>query len=112
MLRVDWYARHEGPEAAVETCKRLVEAHQFSKNYPKHLIRLGDLYAETARRQVVLYRARRDPFDAGRFEDMVDRALAAYEAAGDERRAETRTEAASKIRALLAYHDGVRTHAP
>jgi hypothetical protein len=112
MLRVDWYARHRGPEAAIERCERLLEAHRASKHYPKHLIRIGDLYAETARREVVRQRARRDPFNAGRYEHLVDRALAAYELAGDERTWETRAEAASKIRALMAYHQGVRAHAP
>jgi hypothetical protein len=112
MMRVDWYARHRGPEAAIEPCERLLEAHRASKHYPKHLIRLGDLYAETARREVVRHRARRDPFDAGRYEHLVDRALSAYELAEDERTSETRAEATSKIRALIAYHQGVRAHAP
>jgi hypothetical protein len=111
-LRVDRYSRHRGPEAAIEPCERLVEEHRASKHYPKHLIRLGDLYAEAARRQVVHHRARRDPFDAGRYEQLVDRAFAAYELAGDERKSETRAEASSKIDALLAYHRGVRAYAP
>jgi hypothetical protein len=112
MLRVDWHVRHRGAEAAIEPCERLVEAHRSSKLYPKHLIRLGDLFAETARRQVVRHRARRDPFDAGRYEHLVDRALAAYELAGDERESGSRAEATSKIRALMAYHQGVRAYAP
>ena len=111
-LRVDRYAHHRGPEAAIEPCERLVEAHRASKHYPKHLIRLGDLYAEAARQQVVRHRARRDPFDAGSYEQHVDRAFAAYELAGDERKAETRAEAVSKIEALLAYHEGIRVYAP
>jgi tetratricopeptide (TPR) repeat protein len=112
MLRVDWYARHRDPELAIEACERLIEAHRTSKLYPKHLIRLGDLYAETARRQVVRHRARRDPFDAGRYEHLVDSALAAYELAGDERESESRSEATNKIQALMSYHRGVRAHAP
>jgi hypothetical protein len=112
MLRVDWLENHGGPEAAIEPCERLIETHRASKNYPKHLIRLGDLYAETARDHVLSSRAKRDPFDPGRYEQLLDRALSAYELAEDERKPDTRAEATSKIRALLAYHQGVRSYAP
>jgi hypothetical protein len=112
VLRVDWYADHAEPADAVVAARRLAEDERDSKLYPRHLIRLGDLCADAARREHVRSRAGLAAFDAERYHAWLDQALAAYELAGEARRAEQRDEANGKIAALLAYHKGVRAYAP
>lgn len=112
MVRVDWFARHRSAEEAIAACRRLVERHHTSKLYPEHLIRLGDLYADAARRVYLRARARLAPFDAERYELFLDQGLASYELAAEHRAGQTQEAAASKIEALLAQHEGIRSHVP
>jgi len=107
MMRVESLAR-EDLERAVATQRSLIEANRSSKLFARHLIRLGDLYAEAARREYLQHRAR--ALDAERYDSFLEHAFAAYEMAIDQRRPAVRRQAATKIEALLAYHDGVRAH--
>ena len=111
MLRVDWVEGNGEIQAALTACRRLVERNHQSKLYAKHLIRLGDLYAEAARRERLRSRAKLAPLDAGRYEGFLDHAFSAYELAGEERKAGPRREAQLKIEALLAVHGGAFGHA-
>ena len=111
VLRLDWIARHWRPREAIQAGRRLVERHSESKLYAQHLIRLGDLYAEAARREQMSSRAKHRRFDATRYEALLDHAFAAYELAGEQRRPALRRQAETKIEALLATHHGNLLHA-
>ncbi len=106
-VRVDLIERHSGPAEAVPFCRALIEDNRDSKLFAGHMIRLGDLYASLARLEQTHLRLRGTHFDAARYQQNLDQALAAYELASEARRPETRREAETKIEALLAHHDGV-----
>ena len=106
--QVETVLRLLGVEPAVAACERLIERHRTSKLYARHLIRLGDLYAEAARREFLRHGRLRGRFDPGRYDGFLDHAFAAYELAGEQRRPALSTEAKEKIEALLAVHDGVQ----
>ncbi|MBW2279813.1 MAG: hypothetical protein JRG76_04800 [Deltaproteobacteria bacterium] len=110
MLRLETLAGTRDIELAIAASRRLVERHRGSRLLAQHLIRLGDLYAEAARREYLRHRARTRPLDVERYDGLLERAFASYELAMDERRPAMRREARTKIEALLAYHDGVRAH--
>jgi hypothetical protein len=109
MMRVESLAR-EDLARAVRAQRSLIEANRSSKLYARHLIRLGDLYAEAARREYLQHRARARTLDVERYDSFLEHAFAAYEMAIDQRRPAVRRQATTKIEALLAYHDGVRAH--
>ncbi len=106
-----WVKRNRSIDKAIGACRRLVERNHESKLYAQHLIRLGDLYAEAARRVHLRSRAKLAPFDANRYESLLDQAFSAYELAGEERKPGPRREALMKIEALLAVHQGTFGHA-
>ena len=110
MLRVELLARTREPDVATAAARRLIERNRESKLLAQHLIRLGDLYAEAARREYLHHRARVRALDVQRYDSFLEQAFASYELAMDERKPSLRREAANKIEALLAYHDGVRAH--
>ncbi len=105
MLRVGWHERAEGNERAILSCERLIEANRASKLYSRHLLRLGDLYSDLAR-YVYLRSRTQGRLDVIRYEEHIDRALAAYELAAEDRRSGLRKQARTRIEALLAYHQG------
>ena len=94
---------------AIRACLELVERYRESKLAARHLIRLGDLHAESARLEHVRSRVERRSLDVGRYERSLERAFSAYELASEARKPLLRREAESKIEALLAYHEGVRS---
>lgn len=110
VLRVDLLARTREPDIAVAAGRRLIERNRESKLLAQHFIRLGDLYADSARREYLSHRARVRALDVQRYDAFLEHAFAAYEQAMDERKPSLRREAANKIEALLAYHAGVRAH--
>ena len=55
---------NRGAAVAIATCRRLVERNGDSKLVAKHLIRLGDLYAEAARQEHLRSRAGLGVIDA------------------------------------------------
>jgi len=107
MARVEAVLEQQGIKQAIGSCRRLIERHRSSKLYASHLIRLGDLYAEAARRESPLYGMAGRRLNAARYDSFLDRALAAYELAREQRRASLRAVANKKIEALLATHQGV-----
>jgi hypothetical protein len=111
MIQVDLIARAGPVEAAIAKCHRLVERNGESKLVAKHLIRLGDLYAEAARQEHLRSRAGFGVINAAKYDQLLSKAFASYELAAEERRPALRREAATKIEALLAHHEGVRADA-
>jgi len=112
VMRVDWFARGDRLEDATRACRALIESNRESKLYAKHLLRLGDLFADSARREQLQARAHLSRFDPERYDALLDQAFSAYELAGEDHKSALRREARTRIDALLAYHDGVRAHAP
>ena len=111
MIRVDLIARAGPVEAAIVTCRQLVERNGESKLVAKHLIRLGDLYAQAARQEHLRSRAGFGVVEAAKYDQLLSRAFASYELAAEERSPVLRREATTKIEALLAHHEGVRADA-
>ncbi len=109
-LRVDWLLRQQGPAPAIQSCMRLIEQNRDSKLYSKHLLRLGDLYADFAG-SVYLRAQTRGHFDLAEYEQLIDRALASYELAAEDRRPGLRREASARIESLLATHRGAVAYA-
>jgi hypothetical protein len=112
VMRVDWYARGDQLESAISACENLIEANRESKLFGKHLLRLGDLYAASARRAELQARANLASFDTSHYESLVDQAFSAYELAAEDRRPALRREARSRIETLLAYHEGAAARVP
>ncbi len=102
MLRVDALLRRRSAQEAIEAAQLLIERHRTSKLHARHLLRLGDLHAEAARREHLRSRVEQKALDTARYDGLLDGAFAAYELAGEERRPGLRAEAAKKIDALLA----------
>jgi hypothetical protein len=112
VMRVDWFARGGQSDGAIAACRALIESHRESKLFANHLLRLGDLYADAARRERLNARARMSSFDAERYDALLDQAFSAYELAGEDHDSALRREARTRIDALLAYHERVAGHAP
>jgi hypothetical protein len=112
VMRVDSFARGDRLGDAISACESLLEANRESKLFGKHLLRLGDLYADSARRVELQAHANLASLDPSRYEALVDQAFSAYELAGEDRRPALRREARSRIEALLAYHEGAAARVP
>jgi tetratricopeptide (TPR) repeat protein len=108
IMRVDSFARSGNFADATRACRALIESNRDSKLFAKHLLRLGDLYADSARREQLNARAKLSLFDAERYDALLDQALSAYELAGEDHKSTLRREAQTRIEALLAYHQEVR----
>ncbi len=111
-LRVDWFARRGETALAILACRRLIEHNPDSKRHAQHLIRLGDLYADSAMRSRLHKRPSSGLERAQEYEKLLDKAFAAYELAVDDRSPGLRREAETRIEALIAFHEGSKTHAP
>lgn len=112
IMRVDWFARADRLAESITSCERLIETNRDSKLYAKHLLRLGDLYAASARRASLQARANLANLDPAAYETMLDQAFSAYELAAEDRRPALRKEARNRIEALLAYHEGAAARVP
>jgi tetratricopeptide (TPR) repeat protein len=112
IMRVDWYARADRLSDALDACRKLIESNRESKLYGKHLLRLGDLYADSAHRAQLQAGANLSPLDPQRYESLLDQAFSAYELAAEDRRPGLRREARTRIEALLADHEGMQARAP
>jgi len=112
VMRVDALARADRLADAISACQSLLETNRESKLFGKHLLRLGDLYADSARREELQAHANFSALDPGRYESFVDQAFSAYELAAEDRRPTLRREAHSRIESLLAYHEGATARVP
>jgi tetratricopeptide (TPR) repeat protein len=112
VMRVDGLARSGQLADAIHACQALIESNRESKLFGKHLLRLGDLYADSARREQLNARTSIARFDAAKYDDLLDQAFSAYELAGEAHQPAMRREARTRIDALLSFHEEVRGHAP
>ncbi len=112
IMRVDWLTRADRLADAIFSCEKLIETNRDSKLYGKHLLRLGDLYAASARRASLQARANIASLDPAKYETLLDQAFSAYELAAEDRRPALRKEARNRIEALLAYHEGATARVP
>ncbi|HKC50263.1 MAG TPA: hypothetical protein VKF60_05670 [Myxococcota bacterium] len=112
VMRVDWLARGDRLGDAISACESLLEANRESKLFGKHLLRLGDLYSDSARRVELQAHANLANLDPSSYEALVDQAFSAYELAAEDRRPALRREARNRIEGLLAYHEGAAARVP
>lgn len=112
VMRVDSLARGDRLGDAIAACENLIEANRESKLFGKHLLRLGDLYADSARRIELQAHANLASLDPSGYEALVDQAFSAYELAAEDRRPALRREARSRIDELLAYQEGAAARVP
>ena len=112
VMRVDWLTRGDRLADAISACENLIESNRESKLFGKHLLRLGDLYADSARREELQAGANLSSLDPSRYESLVDQAFSAYELAAEDRRPALRREARTRIESLLAYHEGAAARVP
>jgi tetratricopeptide (TPR) repeat protein len=110
IMRVELFGRFKASDEAIAACNRLIERNRDSKLYAEHLIRLGDLHADSARRESLVLRTQQRTFNAQRYDRSIGAALAAYELAAEARRDGVRRQAQTRISTLLADHEGVRAH--
>ncbi len=107
-LRVDWLSRNGEADRAIVACRQMIEHNRDSKLYPRHLLRLGDLYADAARRARLHEHTRLGPERRDRYETLLENAFSSYELAGEARTPGPRREAETRIAALIAFHE--RSH--
>ena len=112
VMRVDALARSGRHDQAIVACRALLVANRESKLFGEHLLRLGDLYADLARREQLAARANVSRFDAARYDAFVDQAFSAYELAGEVHHPAIEREARARIDSLQSYHQEVSAHAP
>ncbi len=112
VMRVDVLARSGQLAEATRACRALIESNRESKRFGKHLLRLGDLYADSARREQLQARTNLARFDAARYDALLEQAFSAYELAGEDHKPAMRREARTRIDSLLSYHEEVTSHAP
>src|SRR5262245_54320257 len=74
VMRVDSFARSDRLGDAIASCEKLIESNRDSKLYAKHLLRLGDLYAASARRASLQARANLASLDPAEYETLLDQA--------------------------------------
>jgi hypothetical protein len=98
--------RHSLPDGdvlAVAELRRVAETHSDSKNAPRHLLALADLYVDLATE----YAERHPPegllFDPAEFQDLVDSAARIYEMVSARDGTPERIEASRRLEAFLAF---------
>jgi tetratricopeptide (TPR) repeat protein len=112
VMRVDGLTRYGQREEAIRACRALIESNRESKLFGQHLLRLGDLYADSARREQLKARTNLSPLDAAKYDALLDQAVSAYELAAEAHQPAMRREARTRIDSLQSYHEEVRAHAP
>lgn len=93
----------DGDVQAVAELRRVVDRHATSKNAPRHLLALADLYVDLATEYVELYPPEGMLFDPMEFEDLVDSAARIYEMVAARDGTPERIEASRRLEAFLAF---------
>jgi tetratricopeptide (TPR) repeat protein len=93
----------DGDVQAVAELRRISERHADSKNAPRHLLALADLYVDLA----MEYAERHPPegmlFDPAEFQDLVDSGARIYEMVAARDGTPERIEASRRLEAFLAF---------
>jgi hypothetical protein len=93
----------DGDVRAVAELRRVSELHGDSKNAPRHLLALADLYVDLAMEYVERYPPEGMLFDPAEFEDLVDSAARVYEMVAARDGTPERIEASRRLEAFLAF---------
>ena len=98
--------RHSLPDGdvqAVAELRRVTERHAASKNAPRHLLALADLYVDLATEYAEQYPPEGMFFDPSEFQDLVDSAARIYEMVAARDGTPERIEASRRLEAFLAF---------
>jgi len=95
-----------GPESSERALRFLIEKHADSKELPRHILHLADLYADVAR-DYVFDHERPLAFDAGEFTRRADRALDTYRKVATWDGSREKPEAQARFAAFDAYKTSV-----
>ncbi|MBW2316257.1 MAG: hypothetical protein JRH10_18995 [Deltaproteobacteria bacterium] len=93
----------DGNVRALGELQRVIVRHRESKNANRHLLELGDLYAELATEYVAAHPPESMAFDPSTFQDLVDAASRLYEAVANQDGTSEKLEAARRLEAFLAF---------
>lgn len=97
------HTRASGNVRAVAELQRVISRHAPSKNRPRHVIRLADLYAALAREYVAATPPESLTFDPASFRELVDAATQLYEGVASLDGTPEKLEAARHLEAFLAF---------
>lgn len=93
----------DGDVRAVAELQRLTERHAESKNAPRHLLALADLYVDLATEYVERHPPEGMLFDPAEFQDLVDSAARVYEMVAARDGTPERIEASRRLEAFIAF---------
>jgi hypothetical protein len=93
----------DGNVRALGELQRVIVRHRESKNANRHLLELGDLYAELATEYAEAHPPETMAFDPPTFQDLVDAASRLYEAVANQDGTSEKLEAARRLEAFLAF---------
>ena len=94
---------HDGNVRALAERQRLVVRHRESKNANRHMIGLGDLYAQLAEEYVETNPPEGLRFDPPTFQELVEGASRLYEAVANQDGTPEKLEARQRLEAFLAF---------
>jgi hypothetical protein len=93
----------DGNVRALGELQRVIVRHRDSKNANRHLLELGDLYADLATEYAEAHPPESMAFDPPTFQDLVDAASRLYEAVANQDGTSEKLEAARRLEAFLAF---------
>lgn len=93
----------DGDVQAVAELRRVADTHRESKNAPRHLLALADLYVDLATEYVEKHPPEGLLFDPAEFTDLVDSAARVYEMVAARDGTPERVEASRRLEAFLAF---------
>ncbi|MFO0689385.1 MAG: hypothetical protein U0900_11815 [Myxococcota bacterium] len=107
MVRARYFVeiRHvvpDGTVVALQELQRVATRHGASKNRLRHLMRLGDFYADLAREYLDAVPPESLVFDPARFRELADAAIQLYELVGSHDGRPEKLEATRNLEAFLA----------
>ena len=92
----------DGTVVALQELQRVATRHGASKNRLRHLMRLGNFYADLAREYLDAVAPESLTFDPARFRELVDAAIQLYELVGSHDGRPEKLEATRNLEAFLA----------
>ncbi len=92
----------DGTVVALQELQRVATRHGASKNRLRHLLRLGDFYADLAREYLAAVPPESLTFDPARFRELADAAIQLYELVGSHDGRPEKLEATRNLEAFLA----------